>query len=77
MKKLCFTLLMFLFVISANSQHTSNMNQLRTPAYPLVTIDPYISAWSFSDKLYGDNVRHWTGIKRQPGNSKAFRHVLL
>lgn len=34
---------------------------LRAPAYPLVTVDPYTSAWSFSDKLYDDAVRHWTG----------------
>lgn len=33
---------------------------LRAPAYPLVTIDPYTSAWSCSDRLYDDAVRHWT-----------------
>lgn len=38
---------------------------LRAPAYPLITIDPYTSAWSFSDKLNEDVVRHWTG-KKQP-----------
>jgi hypothetical protein len=36
-------------------------NTLRAPAYPLVTIDPYTSAWSFTDCLYDDVVRHWTG----------------
>lgn len=36
-------------------------NSLRAPAYPLVTIDPNTSAWSMSDKLYDDAVRHWTG----------------
>ena len=36
-------------------------NNLRAPAYPLVTIDPYTSAWSMTDKLYNDQVRHWTG----------------
>lgn len=36
-------------------------NSLRAPAYPLVTIDPYTSAWSFSDRLMDDPVRHWTG----------------
>jgi len=54
---------MFLFVITANSQQTSKINQLRAPAYPLVTIDPYTSAWSFNDKLYNDDIRHWTGVK--------------
>ncbi|WP_446787132.1 glutaminase domain-containing protein [Macellibacteroides fermentans] len=36
-------------------------NSLRAPAYPLVTIDPYTSAWSFSDKLNEDETKHWTG----------------
>ncbi|MDR2680993.1 MAG: DUF4965 domain-containing protein [Tannerella sp.] len=35
---------------------------LRAPAYPLITIDPYTSAWSFTDCLYDDVVRHWTGV---------------
>jgi hypothetical protein len=38
-------------------------NDLRAPAYPLITIDPYTCAWSFTDKLYDDPVRHWTGAK--------------
>ena len=33
----------------------------RAPAYPLVTIDPYTSAWSTTDRLFDDPVRHWTG----------------
>lgn len=37
------------------------VSELRAPAYPLVTIDPYTSAWSFTDRLNEDNVRHWTG----------------
>lgn len=36
-------------------------NDLRAPAYPLVTIDPYTSAWSMADKLYDESVKHWTG----------------
>lgn len=36
-------------------------NELRAPAYPLITIDPYTSAWSTVDNLYDDKVRHWTG----------------
>ncbi len=35
--------------------------ELRAPAYPLVTIDPYTSAWSETDHLYDDAVKHWTG----------------
>lgn len=33
----------------------------RAPAYPLVTIDPYTSAWSAADNLYDKNITHWTG----------------
>ncbi len=36
-------------------------NNVRAPAYPLITIDPYTSAWSMTDKLYGDQIKHWTG----------------
>lgn len=36
-------------------------NDLRAPAYPLVTIDPYTSAWSSTDNLYDSPVTHWTG----------------
>ena len=35
--------------------------QLRAPAYPLITIDPYTSAWSTNDSLYNGVVKHWTG----------------
>jgi hypothetical protein len=35
-------------------------NPLRAPAFPLITIDPYTSAWSITDNLYGDVIRHWT-----------------
>lgn len=36
-------------------------SELRASAYPLVTIDPYTSAWSFTNDLYGGSVKHWTG----------------
>lgn len=36
-------------------------NELRAPAYPLVTIDPNTSAWSAADNLYDNQVQHWTG----------------
>jgi len=36
-------------------------NDLRAPAYPLITIDPYTSAWSMTDNLYDEPVKHWSG----------------
>ncbi len=33
----------------------------RAPAYPLVTVDPYFSAWSMGDQLFDVPVKHWTG----------------
>lgn len=42
-----------------SAEHVANT--LRAPAYPLITIDPYTSAWSTSDNLYDSQVKHWTG----------------
>lgn len=53
----------FAFACSQTEKATNHSatTTFRAPAYPLVTIDPYTSAWSESDNLYDSPVRHWTG----------------
>jgi len=64
MNRRLFTLFLvsfFLFSYSSGKVVNGIKSELRAPAYPLITIDPYTSAWSFSDKLYDTQVKHWTG----------------
>ncbi|MDR2563728.1 MAG: DUF4965 domain-containing protein [Prevotellaceae bacterium] len=60
MKKIVF---LFLAAVGLQLKAQPAETGLRAPAYPLVTVDPYTSAWSFTDKLYEDNVKHWTGAE--------------
>ena len=53
--------LMMLLLGTASVLCSCEKNELRAPAYPLVTIDPYTSAWSTTDNLYDSPVKHWTG----------------
>jgi hypothetical protein len=57
-----FAMLFFIaisFEMSAQSNHIKN--ELRAPAYPLITIDTYTSGWSMTENLYDSSVKHWTG----------------
>ena len=60
--KRTFILALSIAALSACGTDTTVVsNSLRAPAYPLVSIDPYTSAWSASDHLYDSSVQHWTG----------------
>lgn len=68
MFKFCSNRILVFFVMAialgACSRKSKNEEaglKLRAPAYPLVTIDPYTSAWSTTDTLYQSAVKHWTG----------------
>ncbi len=54
-------------LISCNSgiqEKSSITTSFRAPAYPLITVDPYMSGWSESDQLFDEAVKHWTGKTR-------------
>lgn len=65
MKKLLFFCLGISVLLSCKTEKVHDYeivkNDLRAPAYPLITIDPYTAGWSFTDNLYDGNVKHWTG----------------
>ncbi|MBK7107006.1 MAG: DUF4965 domain-containing protein [Ignavibacteriae bacterium] len=63
--KLFFYLILTLELISFKLYSSDEPKKnLRAPAYPLITIDPYMSLWSMNDTLYNDVMRHWTEIRQ-------------
>ena len=62
MKKIVF-LMLAVVAIACKPNEEIIRNELRAPAYPLVTIDPFTSAWSAVDNLYDAPVTHWTGVE--------------
>lgn len=58
MKKLSFILII---AIVSSGYFAQAQQQFRAPAYPLITVDPYFSIWSFNDTLNAASTVHWTG----------------
>jgi len=52
-----------IWLVCAASMHAAeqDLGAFRPPAVPLVTVDPYMSVWSFSDTLNEGWPQHWTG----------------
>ena len=54
----------FMFQAACQQKITSKdfgATEMRAPAYPLITIDPYTYAWSTTDQQFDGTVTHWTG----------------
>jgi len=64
--KFLFTLILAVSLFQSVGQSSdllkkTGSTEMRAPAYPLITIDPYTSAWSTTDQLFDSPVSHWTG----------------
>ncbi|MFP5436564.1 MAG: glutaminase domain-containing protein [Bacteroidia bacterium] len=52
-----------IFAVALAVVHT-NAQELRAPAYPLITHTPYQSVWSSGNTLNSVNTQHWTGTEQ-------------
>ena len=54
-------ILAFSMLVAGCAVKNAPVNEIRPPAAPLVTVDPYFSVWSFTDELNQSPTLHWTG----------------
>lgn len=76
MNKILLFIFSILFLVCSSTQAQDN---LRPPAFPLVTVDPNFSIWAMQDSLNAGPTRHWTerphslqGIIRVDGKAEYF-----
>ena len=53
-------LALLLTMATVQVSQSARADDLRPPAVPLVTSNPYLSIWSMADRLTDDTTRHWT-----------------
>lgn len=59
--------------VFAQDVASSAESNLRPPAVPLITCDPYFSIWSMTNELNAGPTRHWTG---HPDRTQGLRSVV-
>ena len=61
MKRQVVNIIVVTALLSGSYLRAEALGPFRPPAVPLVTVDPYMSVWSFTDNLYDSWPVHWTG----------------